>query len=67
MATLIASKLGRAVRIGKRAFYDQLELPLDKSYEMTGAVMVENMLEAQTDKGINAFLDKRQPEWDQPE
>jgi hypothetical protein len=34
---------------------------------MTGAVMVENMLEAQTDKGITAFLDKRQPEWDQPE
>jgi len=67
LAALIASKLGRAVRIGKRAFYDQIELPLDKAYEMTGAVMVENMLEAQTDKGINAFLDKRQPEWDQPE
>lgn len=67
LADQIASKLGSAVRVGKRAFYDQIQMPLDKAYEMTGAVMVENMTDAQTDKGITAFLDKRQPEWDQPE
>ncbi|MEM7723977.1 MAG: enoyl-CoA hydratase [Pseudomonadota bacterium] len=67
LAHQIAGKLGSAVRIGKRAFYEQAQMPLDKAYEMTGAVMVENMLDAQTDRGIAAFLDKRTPEWDQPE
>ncbi len=67
LAEKIAGKLGKAVRIGKRAFYDQLQLPLDKAYEMTGAVMVENMLEPDTDEGISAFLDKRTPEWTQPD
>jgi enoyl-CoA hydratase/carnithine racemase len=66
LADKIAGKLGTAVRIGKRAFYDQLQLPLDKAYEMTGAVMVENMLDGDTNEGISAFLDKRQPDWSQP-
>jgi len=65
LARKIASKLGSAVRIGKRAFYDQLDLPLDKAYELTGAVMVENMLNRDTVEGISAFLDKREPDWNQ--
>ena len=65
LADRIAGKLGAAVRIGKRAFYDQIQLPLDKAYEMTGAVMVENMLDADTAEGIAAFLDKRKPDWSQ--
>lgn len=65
LADHIAAKLGSAVRIGKRAFYDQLQLPLDKAYEMTGAVMVENMLDRDTSEGIAAFLDKRKPDWSQ--
>jgi enoyl-CoA hydratase/carnithine racemase len=67
LARKIAGKLGSAVRIGKRAFYDQLALPLDKAYELTGAVMVENMLNRDTAEGISAFLDKREPEWNQPD
>ena len=35
-----------AVRIGKRAFYDQIELPIDAAYALTGDVMVENMKRA---------------------
>jgi enoyl-CoA hydratase/carnithine racemase len=65
LADKIAGKLGTAVTIGKRAFYDQLQLPLDKAYEMTGAVMVENMLNRDTNEGIAAFLDKRAPSWSQ--
>ncbi|MCU4654252.1 enoyl-CoA hydratase [Roseibacterium sp. SDUM158016] len=65
LAEKIAGKLGSAVRIGKRAFYEQLQLPLDRAYEMTGAVMVENMLNRDTAEGIAAFLDKRKPEWSQ--
>ncbi len=67
LARKIAGKLGSAVRIGKRAFYDQLALPLDKAYELTGAVMVENMLNRDTVEGISAFLDKRAPDWNQPD
>ncbi|MET4100860.1 enoyl-CoA hydratase/carnithine racemase [Roseovarius sp. MBR-78] len=65
LAETVAAKLGSAVRIGKRAFYEQLELGLDAAYAHTGAVMVENMLEPDTDEGINAFLQKREPDWQQ--
>src|SRR6056297_1647672 len=65
LADHIAGKLGSAVRIGKRAFYDQLPLPLDQAYELTGAVMVENMLDTDTNEGIEAFLEKRSPGWSQ--
>ena len=65
MAARIASKLGAAVKIGKSAFYEQLQMPLDKAYEYTGYVMVENMLYRDTEEGISAFLDKRPPSWSQ--
>ena len=63
MATLIASKPNAAVKIGKRAFYDQLGLPLAAAYDHAAAVMTENMLWRDTDEGISAFLDKRPPDW----
>ena len=63
LAQTIAAKLGAAVKIGKRAFYDQLNLPLDEAYAHTAAVMVENMLWRDTDEGIAAFLEKRSPNW----
>ncbi|MEL6205496.1 MAG: enoyl-CoA hydratase [Pseudomonadota bacterium] len=63
LAETVAAKLGSAVRIGKRAFYEQLELPLAAAYEHTAAVMVENMLYRDTDEGIRAFLEKRAPDW----
>ena len=65
LAETVAAKLGSAVRVGKRAFYEQLELGLDAAYAHTGAVMVENMLDRDTDEGINAFLQKRTPDWPQ--
>ncbi|MDZ7710565.1 MAG: enoyl-CoA hydratase [Roseovarius sp.] len=65
LAETVAAKLGSAVRIGKRAFYEQIELGLDDAYAHTGAVMVENMLDRDTDEGINAFLQKRTPDWKQ--
>ena len=65
LAEIIATKLGSAVKIGKAAFYKQLEMPLDQAYEYTRDVMVENMLYRDTQEGIAAFLDKRPPNWDQ--
>lgn len=63
LATTVAAKLGAAVRIGKRAFYDQIGLPLAEAYHHTGAVMVENMLWRDTEEGIAAFLERRPPDW----
>lgn len=63
LAGSVAAKLGAAVRIGKRAFYEQIDLPLAAAYAHTGAVMVENMLLRDTDEGISAFLEKRRPDW----
>jgi len=65
MAALLATKLGSAVRIGKRAFYEQLQMPLAQAYAYTGDVMVENMLDHDTNEGIAAFIDKREPDWSQ--
>ncbi|WP_101066382.1 enoyl-CoA hydratase [Roseovarius salinarum] len=65
LAETVAGKLGTAVRIGKEAFYNQIEMPLDQAYAYTGEVMVENMLDRDTAEGISAFLEKRPPEWQQ--
>ena len=65
MAQLVASKLGAAVRIGKQAFYEQVQMGLDDAYAYTGQVMVENMLYRDTEEGIAAFLEKRPPDWSQ--
>ncbi|MEL6596365.1 MAG: enoyl-CoA hydratase [Pseudomonadota bacterium] len=65
LATQIAGKLGAAVRIGKRAFYDQLQMPLDQAYAFTRDVMVENLADDDTAEGIEAFIAKRAPNWDQ--
>ena len=65
LAEKIASKLGAAVKIGKEAFYKQLEMPIIEAYEYTGQVMAENMMLRQTEKGIDAFLNKLEPAWEQ--
>ncbi|GAB1380081.1 enoyl-CoA hydratase [Pararhodobacter aggregans] len=63
LAHMVAGKLGAAVRIGKRAFYEQAGMPLDRAYDYTRDVMVENMLLRDTDEGIKAFIEKRKPDW----
>jgi len=65
LAGTVAAKLGGAVRIGKRAFYDQLELGVEAAYRHTGDVMTANMMMDDTAEGIDAFLAKRDPDWSQ--
>lgn len=59
----IAEKPKRTLKIGKEAFYRQLEMPLEEAYRYTSAVMVENMLDEEAEEGIGAFIDKREPRW----
>ncbi|MEJ6710340.1 MAG: enoyl-CoA hydratase [Amylibacter sp.] len=65
LAELVASKLGAAVKVGKQAFYEQLQLPLLDAYAYTGDVMANNMMFRDTEEGIAAFLEKRPAEWTQ--
>ena len=63
LAGTIASKLTAAVRIGKRAFYEQLEMTTEAAYAYTARVIAENMMREDTAEGIQAFLEKRAPRW----
>lgn len=63
MAELIASKLGAAVKIGKEAFYQQLQMPMDQAYAYTSGVIVENLMQRDTIEGMAAFVEKRAPDW----
>ncbi|WP_170570212.1 enoyl-CoA hydratase [Ruegeria atlantica] len=65
LAEQLAAKLGSAVKIGKQAFYEQLEMPIEQAYDYTGAVMAQNMLHRDTEEGISAFIEKRPPNWRQ--
>lgn len=62
-AAVIASKSPRILKIGKEAFYQQIELPAEAAYDYTARVMVENILTEDAQEGIDAFLGKRMPEW----
>ena len=63
LADVIESKAPRILAIGKRAFYEQIELGLADSYAYAGAVMTKNMMEDDATEGIDAFLNKRDPVW----
>ncbi|PCD77323.1 enoyl-CoA hydratase [Pseudothioclava arenosa] len=63
LADTVASKLSLAVKIGKRAFYDQMMLDTAAAYEHAAAVMVTNMLARDTAEGVQAFIEKRKPDW----
>ena len=63
LAKKIASKSNLIVKIGKKAFYKQLEMPLDEAYKYTSKVMTENMMTLDAKEGISAFLEKRKPKW----
>jgi enoyl-CoA hydratase/carnithine racemase len=49
--------------LGKKAFYEQLRLPLSDAYRLGSAVIVGNMLMEEAKEGIGAFVEKRKPKW----
>ena len=63
IAKKIASKSNLTIKIGKQAFYKQLEMPLKKAYSYTSKVMTTNMMAMDAKEGISAFLEKRKPIW----
>ena len=63
IARKIAAKSSMTVETGKKAFYRQREMPLAEAYRYTSEIMVENMLKRDAEEGINAFIEKRAPQW----
>ena len=63
VAKTIASKSNLTIKIGKQAFYKQLEMPLRKAYSYTSKMMTLNMMARDAHEGISAFLEKRKPKW----
>ena len=63
VAKKIASKSNLTIKIGKQAFYKQLEMPLRKAYAYTSKMMTINMMALDAKEGISAFLEKRKPKW----
>jgi enoyl-CoA hydratase/carnithine racemase len=63
IARKIASKSATAMRIGKKAFYQQVDMSLADAYRHSARVMVDNMLKDDANEGIRAFLEKRPAKW----
>jgi enoyl-CoA hydratase/carnithine racemase len=63
LARAIAERSAPTLAIGKRAFYAQIEKPLDEAYALASRAMVDNLAEPDSVEGIGAFLEKRRPVW----
>ncbi len=63
VALKISKKSSMTVKIGKKAFYKQVDMTLSEAYDYASKVMVDNMLKVDAEEGIDAFIEKRNPNW----
>jgi enoyl-CoA hydratase/carnithine racemase len=63
IADKLAAKSALTLRVGKAAFYRQIDMGLEDAYAYCSEVMTSNMMTADAEEGIDAFLDKRPPTW----
>ena len=63
IAKKISKKSALTLKIGKEAFYKQINMNLSDAYDYASNVMVENMLKLDAEEGIEAFINKRKPNW----
>ena len=63
MAVKIANKSSQTLKIGKKAFYNQTEMKISDAYKYASEIMIENMMNKDSEEGINAFIEKRKPKW----
>ena len=63
IASKILKKSSKTIAIGKKAFYEQLELGILDAYKYTSTVMANNMVQYNAQEGVKAFLEKRKPNW----
>jgi len=63
IAQLIAARPAVAIAAGKGLFYRQLEMGIDAAYQLAGQTMACNMMAEPTLEGVQAFIEKRNPNW----
>jgi enoyl-CoA hydratase/carnithine racemase len=63
LAVKVALKSAYTVKLGKAAFYRQAEMNLADAYRYAAEVMTENMMARDAEEGIGAFIEKREPKW----
>jgi enoyl-CoA hydratase/carnithine racemase len=63
LAQKVALKSAYTVKLGKAAFYRQAEMSLSDAYRYAAEVMTENMMARDAEEGIGAFIEKREPKW----
>ena len=59
----IVAKPEPAVRLGKALFYQQLEMGMTAAYQLAGQTMACNMMDNSALEGVQAFIEKRKPDW----
>lgn len=62
-AQRLAGRSAPAIAAGKRAFHEQVEMPLDQAYAHAGRLMVNRFLTQDAIEGMDSFLEKRPPRW----
>jgi enoyl-CoA hydratase/carnithine racemase len=63
LAEQVALKSAYTIKLGKAAFYRQAEMSLADAYHYAAQVMTENMMARDAEEGIGAFIEKREPQW----
>jgi enoyl-CoA hydratase/carnithine racemase len=63
LASEIASKPRSTVAAGKRAFYEQMELGIERAYELAGKIIADSFAHEEGREGVDAFIEKRPPSW----
>lgn len=63
IAVKITNKSSQTLKIGKKAFYNQAEMKISDAYKYASEIMIENMMNKDSEEGINAFIEKRKPKW----
>jgi len=63
-ARKIANKSSHIIKIGKKGFYRQAEMNLADAYQYASEVMAENLMARDAEEGLRAFIDKREPKWE---
>ena len=63
IAVKISNKSPQTLKIGKKAFYNQAEMRISDAYKYASEIMIKNMMNQDSEEGIAAFLEKREPNW----
>lgn len=63
LATSLASKPPATLAAGKRAFYQQMDMGLERAYDLAGKVIADSFAHSEGREGMDAFIEKRKPDW----